>query len=273
MADEGQFSCGKNCLKDSIQSALGSELWDLSMVDLQAFDGHWYTNVDVVVPALNASMCHLVTSGDMEAVAAAQAASQSMAMQRVGNSLQNLSPKVTVTPCEDSPQLSVQYCGADQDKLCWEFAQHGHCPRGSTCKWAHAIIETFVINFLLQPLTSFGFGSPTTEEPNAYPVQGGMPAPVASQQKDSSTLPGLKLTSISNTNLADSDCQSDPDETPWPDHVEDKSFHVKAIGGSRQQIIEHSSKDVTPTLRSRNPSRKMWADIQEDSDDEPLAFT
>jgi len=271
----GHGSSGKDCLQSVIQTTLGSELWDLSMVDYQSLDGtEWYTNVDVVIPALNASMCHLVTSQDFEAISAAQQASQSMAMQCVCDALQNLGPKVTAVPSGDAPVLSVQYCEADKDYLCWEFSHHGHCPRGSTCHWPHAFIETFLINFILQPLTSWGFGSPTTEAPNTAQGQVEMPPPpMANKQNHSSTLPGLPLTNFSSkTTDQQNDFFVDTDETPWPDHSKELGFNVKVANDDKPQITKTKSKDLTPTLRSKNPSRRMWADIQEDSDDEPFSL-
>lgn len=262
---------GKDCLQKVLETTLGTELWDLSMVDYQSLDGNeWYTHVDVVIPALSASMCHLAASQDVEAIFAAQQAAQSMAMQKVCDALSKLGSKVTVVPSEDgSPQVSMQYCEADKDTLCWEFAHRGHCPRMSTCRWHHAFLETFLINFMLQPLTSWGFGSPTTGTPNTAEGQAQMAPPMANEQNHSSTLSCLPLTNGAFKTTDQKNCYLvDPEETPWPDHIKEPGFNMKVANGDQPQITKTNSKELTPTLRAKNPSRRMWADIQEDSDDE-----
>lgn len=255
---------GKDVIKDAIQATLGSELWDLSLVDCDCGNGAWYTHVDVVVPALNAGLCHLATSNDVDEIAAAHLTTQSMALQSICDALQNISPKVSIERFEENPsQISVQYCAADKDMLCWEFSHHGRCPRRSTCKWSHAILETFLINIVLQPLMNWLQSDATVADSMAM---GQNEAPAFSQ-----TLPmGLPLTSIPSqpsglplTNIS----EPDPDDTPWPDHIKDHSFNLKVIDNDEPEVSV-DLKDQTPTLGSRNPSRKSWADIQEDSDDD-----
>lgn len=59
-------SPGKDAMADVIQNALGSEVWDLNMMDMTSYTGDWHTAVAVTIPALNASMCHLMASQDAE---------------------------------------------------------------------------------------------------------------------------------------------------------------------------------------------------------------
>jgi len=254
---------GKDCLKDVIFGTLGGEVWNLAMGDCQSSTGEFYTAVEITIPALSASLCHLATSDDPEEIAAGQQATQSMALQSLLESLQNLSPKMTVMPSEDGSQLSVEYCGADRDMLCWEFAHTCHCPRGSTCRWAHAIVETFLISFMLQPLMQWSGPEETTQQQSE--AEGAPMGASLSEQSNSSTLPALPMTNIFEQKGSSS--LDDPDDTPWPECVQDRSFGMKELETASAKAVEKESKAVTPVVRPRRiPSGRSWADIQEDSD-------
>lgn len=261
---------GKDCLRDIIQSSLGNELWNLAMADCQAVNGDLFTSVEITIPALTASMCHLATSNDIEVVAAAQQATQSMAMQSVIQSLQNMGPKMILLPSEDtSSQISVQYCAIDKDMLCWEYSHRGQCPRGSTCRWGHALIETFMISFLLQPLTQW-CGPQVAPVPAANTQVEQLLHAGAREPASSSSLAALQLTDISQNSSSQQSCAvlEDPDETPWPDHTRDCNFGVPEPVKSK--VVEEPQKAVKPSRRAR-PAGRSWADIQEDSDgDEPF---
>lgn len=254
----GDPTPGKDCVRDVIFNSLGSELWDLSMVDAQGFSGEWYTNVDVVIPALSASMCHLVASGDTDAIAAAQLATQTAAMKSVCDALSAMAPAVTVTPPEGEalPQLSVEYCAADKAMLCWEYAHHGCCPRGSRCGWAHALLETFMINFLLQPLTNWGTSAETASTCTPSITEASSESSGSHPEKEPVSLP-LPSGKQEETRRC---CE---------ENVETPTTGVADLQLSKKECkLKETKPLLTPTLRSQNPSRRMWADIEEDSEDE-----
>lgn len=243
----GNSCSGKGDIMDVIQRTFGTQLWDLSMVDCQSFSGDWYTSVGITIPA----SCHVATSQDAGAIAASQQATQSLALQSLTESLQDLSPKVIVSPSEDPAYLSVSYCGADRDMLCWEFSHHGHCPRGSTCRWAHAMIETFLINFMLAPL---------------MPMQ----TEASVEQKNSSTVTSLPLTNMfeqSDAQKVGTSLVDIPDDTPWPDYIQGHGFSIP--NADKEERVKTEAKEASkPILRSKIRSGRSWADIQEDSDDD-----
>lgn len=261
---------GKDSLRGVIEATLGSEVWDLSMVDCQGFTGEWYTAVAITIPALSASMVHLATSTDAELVAAAQLATQTQAVQSLMHSLEGMSPQMKLSPTEDASRLSVEYCGADRDKLCWEFSHFGHCPRNATCRWQHAMVETFLITIMLQPILDapWGWG-----QPQAPPLQDSKeatrwqpqrpPAPSALQEEArKSRMANLPLTkSLPLTSIEQKGCCSgEDDDTPFPEHMQDCDFGM----APEPKSLGKASTPPTPVRRPR--VGRSWADIQEDSD-------
>ena len=93
----------------------------------------------------------------------------------IANSLDPASCEVTVTPSEDSPQLSVQYCGADQDKLCWEFKVDRH--RGKETKPMELGSTGITMNLFekLAPDLDVGFSMSWVE---VLQMDGGVPAEI-----------------------------------------------------------------------------------------------
>lgn len=241
----GSAVSGKDCLQNVIQSTLGSQLWDLSMVDCQSFTGEWYTAVEITIPA----------------------PMQSHALQSLIQSLQSSSPNMTIMPSEDSSHLSVQYCAADKEQLCWEFTHKGRCPRRSTCRWAHAVLETFMISFVLQPVMQWvcDTAMPLQTEVWAPPVQ----APTVDAQVQ--YVPVL----VPVEHLRDQTgvySFPDPANRPWPDScVQEQSF---TLGSDKLQPVTEELKGVKPVAPSRIRSGgRKWADIQEDSDGDEAIFS
>lgn len=262
---------GKESLRGVIEGTLGSEVWDLSMVDCQGFTGEWYTAVAITIPALSASMVHLATSTDVELLATAQLATQTQAVQSLMHSLEGMSPQMKLSPTEDASRLSVEYCGADRDKLCWEFSHFGQCPRHATCRWQHAMVETFLITIMLQPILDapWGWGQPTpppvsqkgkeaeSSKPTGRWQPQRPPAPTALQEEARrSRMSSLPLTkSLPLTSIEQKGCYSGDDDE------EDRDFGVAPEPKSAL------SKASTPTTPARRPRvGRSWADIQEDSD-------
>jgi hypothetical protein len=90
-----------------------------------------------------------------------------------------------IEPSADQTQLHVKYSEVSSDKLCWEFAQYGSCPRPS-CRWEHAVLESFVVSIMVQPL-AYEFPSQSAMSPTSpqVPVQFGYviaPAPPTMEQ-------------------------------------------------------------------------------------------
>lgn len=264
---------GKDALSGIIESTLGSEVWDLSMVDCIGAAGEWYTAVAITIPALTASMVHLATSQDTELVAAAQQATQSLAVQSLIHSLQNMSPHMVITPSEDTSRLSVEYCGADRDRLCWEFSHLGQCPRGASCRWQHAMVETFLISIMLQPLMNWGLGQPEAPPQESKEAQATVltrwqpqraPQPPRDASKPKRNVASLPLTTIEHKGFS----SGDDDDTPFPDYMEDRNFGMPV---TPKEVIKCELKVSTPPTLTRRPRvGRSWADIQEDSDGDEI---
>jgi hypothetical protein len=144
---------GKDMLAAAAHQALGSELWNLNMMDCTDYNGEWFTGVEIMIPALSASHCHLVASEDPEAIEMAQQENQAKAFKSLTKALEDLAPNMVVQQADHRAQVCVEFCAADRNKLCQEFSHFCSCPRGDRCRWAHALIETFMINFILAPLS------------------------------------------------------------------------------------------------------------------------
>jgi len=247
---------GKDWLMGVIQSVLGSELLDVLMVDCQSFAGDVYTTVDIIIPAMSASHFHLVASQDTEAVAAAQQAHRVQAVQSLLQSFAALSPKVIVTPPppEGQSQLTVTHCGADRDHLCWDYSHYGTCTRMHKCQWAHAFVETFLINLILQPLDQWFEDVPVAPS-----------STVESEQKQGRWMPMRPPRSADNGNTA----------LPVTNMNEPSPPDQQAIGvveDPEEKPVRKKLPMAEPTQekipsRRRLLSRQNWADIEEDDDD------
>lgn len=79
-----------------IQSTLGTQVWDLNMMDFTSYEGQWCTAVEITIPEFSASNCHLVASQDVEAIAAAQNENKSQVKQSLTQALQGLKPNVVI---------------------------------------------------------------------------------------------------------------------------------------------------------------------------------
>lgn len=268
---------GKECLNDLIQSTLGNEIWSVAMADCQSFSKEWYTAVEITIATPNALL-------DAKAILAAQQALQSMCWHSLLHAVENFGPEMAIMPSEDTSRISVQYCPTDKDMLCWEFATSGQCPRGSTCRWGHSIIESFLISFVLQPWRSPGYclllpGHSPQSMPPVLQQRCGFELPqvpvkqletrslpmdkTISDQRNSSTLAALPLTNMLLRNDDSNGYLDDPDDTPWPACVQDLGFSMREVEKENTTSVALTSEE--PHKRA---SGRSWADIQEDSDDD-----
>lgn len=275
-----QHISGKECLRTLIQNTLGNQMLDFFMVDQQSYTGECYTNINITIP------CPMLAN-DAESFASAQQATHSMATETVMQALQTLSPKVSFSRSQDGMGLSVQYCAADKDMLCWEFAHLGHCPRGSTCRWAHCAIETFMIMFLVTPFENFapwGCGTDITPTPGVPVPQGNWqpqavpnaacvpcfapppaaPPPTMEEPCDRRIPLGLPMTDILDMPPSPNVETDRSDDTPWPDFLQ-ASFEVDAT--KTQNSDNQTSKVAAPKAVTPKDSRVMWADLEDDADD------
>jgi len=250
---------GKECLMNAIQTTLGPELWDLLMVDCQSYTGEMYTTVDIIIPALSASHCHLVASKDTEAVAAAQQAQHVQAVQSLLQSFATLSPKVQVTPPppEGQSQLAVTYCGADRDQLCWDYSHYGCCARQNKCQWAHAFVETFFINLILQPLNQWFENVPAGPSPTVENMQ--------KQDRWVPMRPPLSADDGNATNMNDS--PPDAEAIRAFRQAEQRKFAVEEVPEPKpvkeKLPMSQPTEQKTPSRR-RLLSRANWADIDDE---------
>jgi len=277
-------SPGKEALVPIIQKALGSELWNLNMMDCTDYSGEWITPVEITIPALSASMCHLVASQDSEAIAAAEQANKSQATKSMTEALEDLQPDMVLLPDDQRAPICAEYCPADRRKLCQEFSHFGSCPRGGTCRWAHAMIETFMIHFIVAPL-EWGCSTETEGQPAAdceakpaadAPESAGRWQPKRPPMPPrEETLAGLPLADVpANTQLPSLDDGLTMESCPARLTMQKApAFGMKEAGADKIETI----KPLTPDMRPKNPrlvSKKKWSDIQEDDiDDDCLSFS
>lgn len=249
---------GKDCLAGAIQGTLGAELWHLNMMDCASYNGDWCTAVEITIPELSASMLHLIGSQDAEAIAVAQQANQAKVVQALTETLNSLKPNMVIQPADHRASLCVEYCAADRSMLCREFSHFCSCPRGGTCRWAHAMIETFMINFILAPLAQW------------------VPVPEAMEPQMTKSKPTPSIRERCETE------RWQPSRPPLPPREEDlsdaavekpRTAHDDACSALCPRRVEDEIQPIrlAPDTRPKNPrlvSRRAWADIQEESDDE-----
>lgn len=227
---------GKDCLAGIIHSTLGGEVLNLNMMDGISYDGQWYTAVEITIPELSATtMTESVTSGDAEAITADQQKNFHSLVQ----ALRDFKPAMVLQPPANGAQICVEFCAAvDPAKLCREFSRCGSCPRGATCRWEHAMMELFMINFVL---ASWGPWESTTES-----SQG--------QAKAGRWMPSRPPMPPPETS----------DGTPTADSF---GKHARVDDACKSEAI----KALAPDARPKNPrlvSKKRWSDIQDESDDD-----
>lgn len=58
---------------------------------------------------------------------------------------------MSAQPSADQTQINVRYSEIASNRLCWEYAQYGCCPRGPSCRWEHGKIEDYMISVVIQP--------------------------------------------------------------------------------------------------------------------------
>lgn len=248
---------GKDCLASVIQHSLGFEVWNLNMVDaVMPYSGEWYTAVEIVIPDLSGSMCRLTGRGDAEAIKTAQESCQSNAIQLIGKALADI-PGMVLQPTEHGAQICVEYCEANRSKLCREYSHCASCPRGPTCRWEHALLELFMINIVLAPTGQWGFeaaeakyqskDSPEHKKTGRWqPHRAPMSPPIEAAGETSRWVP------------------SRPPMPPSESRNEAPAANVETIG------------PLPVDSRPKNPrlvSRKSWADLQDDSDDDTDCFS
>lgn len=145
---------GKTPVRCIIEGAFGSRLVSLNMSDAPS-----HTEVEVVLQPKQDEMFG-PWSVDPQA--------RPRALHMLLESFKILGPKIkSLQPSADESQISVGYSEVASDRLCWEHAQYGCCPRGPSCRWEHAVIEMYLITLVMQPLaTDF---SPVSMPPFAPP--------------------------------------------------------------------------------------------------------
>jgi len=209
---------------------LGSELWNLGMMDCPSYNGEWYTAVEITIPT---TIC-----GSDEAVKAAQKATQADVVQRLTQALEAVKPNIVLQPADHRAEICIEFCPADRNHLCRDFPHFGMCSRGCTCRWAHAMIETFMINFILAPLdgTEVAQPEPITPKTTVRWQPGRAPMPTPQE---------IALTPCKYSKAEDSRI-SEP---------------IKLLAVGR---------------RPKNPrpvAKKSWADISDESDDDADLLT
>jgi len=244
---------GKDYLMGVIQSTLGTQVWDLNMMDFTSYEGQWCTAVEITIPEFSASNCHLVASQDVEAIAAAQNENKSQVKQSLTQALQGLKPNVVIDRADHRAEICMDYCAANRNKLCQDFTYWCGCPRvesGGKCRWAHAMIETFMINFVLAPLAQWGCGTEAQAESSLQTPPACETKPTERWQPKRPPMPpkGVSLVNIPR----DTQCQSP------------KSAESTPVS-SFEPI-----KSLSPDMRPKNPrlvSTRRWSDVLDDSDD------
>jgi hypothetical protein len=252
---------GKDIIVDVLHAALGSELWNLNMMDFTDYGGDWYTGVEVTIPALPASMVHLVTSSDVAACEAAMQQNEKKALDSVTQGLQSLEHNMVIMPADDRAHIRVEYCAADRTKLCREFSHFASCPRGSTCRWNHAIVETFLIHLVVAPLTQWCFGDACEKDSNV--------APAAIKAEGEASAEGRWIPQRPPMPPAQMAVHS-PRRT-----TADEEFFTPKNEAPTGSPKHDAMTSLTPDSRPKNPrlvSKKKWSDIQEESDDDPFAL-
>lgn len=161
--------------------------------------------------------------------------------------MKSRTPDMVLQPSEQPGQICVEFCAADKTKLCHEYSHFGSCPRGATCRWAHAMIETFVIQFILAPL------GPWECSPDGQATQAPETMPASEPKATGRWQP------------------SRPPMTPPVEEASAGQSDMSAEEGSSPKAVKmEAMKKLAPDTRPKNPrlaSRKSWADMDFSDDD------
>lgn len=242
----------------AIEGAFGGRLVGTNMVDTPS-----HTEVEVVVHA---------TPSDMYGPWNMDPEARGRALYTLLHAFKILGPQIkSLQPSADGSQLCLKYSDANPDRMCWEFGQHGYCPRASTCRWEHIATEAFIITLVMQPL-AFDSSPMAMQPAQAITLPGGMvgyvmPMPPSFDQVP----PGMVCCAVpvgpngictdmagvapTYTGVTLEGCMADPEKS-----------NSTAAGTS-----EHSgsttpmglSPSASPRLRN---GRACWADIEDDED-------
>jgi len=250
-------SPAKDYLAAVITNTLGMELWDMNMMDFTGYNGEWCTAVEITVPELNASMCHLAASQDAEAIAAAKAANGTQVVQSLTQALKACGSDVVLDCADHRAQICVDVCPANGRTPCREFSHSGTCPRGGSCHYAHAMFESFMINLILAPLAGFGYGTETQAPQGAKPE---VPSPVANKPSSYEQERAAKM--------AESRWQPKRAPKPVQENIVEK---VPELDSPKADVITFKpTMSLSPESRRKTSSlsRQKWSDILDDSDEE-----
>lgn len=244
---------GKDCLAGVIHHTLGAELWNLNMFDVAMYTGEWSTVIEITIPALSASSCHMVASHNAAEIDAATQKNHTGAVKALRKSIQNLGANWVIQDGNQSAHLCVEFCAADRTRLCRDFSLYGCCHRGDACRWQHAMLETFMINFIMAPLMGHqDYVGATPSRPSQQTVTKHEEAAPATSGRWVPTRPPRPPVEETTTSLAPS---SPKRETP--------AEPVKA--GWRP--LKELPKDTRP----KNPklvSQRRWSDFVDESDED-----
>lgn len=252
-------SPGKDYLASVITTTLGMELWDLNFMDFTGYNGEWCTAVEITVPELTASMCHLAVSQDAEAVAAAKTANSAQVVQSLTQAFKDCGSDMVLDLADHRAQICVDVCPANGRTPCREFSHTGACPRGGSCHFAHAMFESFMINLIMAPLAQFGFELGTgTQAANTSGSK--VPEPKSPANKPSSYesrwQPKRAPKPVTEVVLE----KEQAVESPKKEVVVDLTF---------EPIKSNSAPEISRRKSSSLRERKQkWSDILDDSDED-----
>mmetsp|Transcript_57329 Transcript_57329/g.105426 ORF Transcript_57329/g.105426 Transcript_57329/m.105426 type:complete len:698 (+) Transcript_57329:81-2174(+) len=128
---------GREMLANLISQTFGTEIWNVMMVDCEDYTGRSYTAVELTLP-----MCSEWPASQLQ--------QDQAALQNLRWNLNSMEGVQSAELSADGTALQMDYCLAGKDRLCWDFAHHGFCPRPA-CRWQHVAMEKFVITVLLRP--------------------------------------------------------------------------------------------------------------------------
>lgn len=123
-------------LANLISQTFGTDIWNVMMVNCEDYTGRSYTAVELTLP-----MC--------SEWSAAQVPQDQAALQNLRWNLNSVEGVQSAELSADGTALQMEYCPAGKERLCWDFAHHGFCPRPA-CRWQHVALENFVITVLLR---------------------------------------------------------------------------------------------------------------------------
>jgi hypothetical protein len=127
----------KVLVRGVIEATFGKRICGIHMVDMQT-----HTEIEVAVSSE-------LGPGYIDPEARSRALRSLLhAYRAFGHEIKALEPSA------DESKLTVKYSETSTDRLCWQFAQCGYCPRPASCRWDHVAMEVFVITLQLVMDTS-----------------------------------------------------------------------------------------------------------------------